>query len=59
MIKLKLVFRSLKGRCRGSQFLLVHGCRWVQAANGVARWANVGLCNASSCFFFFTDHHSA
>jgi len=39
------VFRSLNGRCHGSQILLVlvHECRWTQAASGAAGRANVGL----------------
>ena len=48
MINLKLVFRSLKGNCRGKQIfmVLVHGCRWTQAASGTAGPANVGFCPA-------------
>jgi len=50
MISLKLVSRSPKGRCHSSRVLLVlvHGCRWTQAASGAAGRANVGPCRASS-----------
>ena len=27
-------------------FVVVHGCHWMQAASGAARWANVGHCPA-------------
>ena len=45
MTDLKLVFRSVNRRCQYNQFLLVlvHGCRWTQAASGAAGRANVGL----------------
>ena len=37
MINLKLVFRSLKGRCQGKHFLVLErGCRWTQSASGAA-----------------------
>jgi len=29
--------------------VVVHGCRWMQAASGTAGRANVGLCPASDC----------
>jgi len=50
MISLKLVFRCFKGRLYDNEILLVlvHGCRWTQAASGAAGRANVGLCPASS-----------
>jgi len=50
MTNLKLVFRSLKGRCHDNQFLSVlstERIRWTQAASGAAGRANVGLCRAS------------
>jgi len=50
MISLKLVFRCLKGRLYDNEILLVlvHGCRWTQAASGAAGRANVRLYPASS-----------
>jgi len=47
---LKLAFRSLEGRCRSNQLLLVLSTeliRWTQAASGAAGRANVALCRAS------------
>ena len=43
-VNLKLVFRSLERRCCGNHILtiLVHACRWTQAASGAAGRANVG-----------------
>jgi len=32
--------------------VVLHGCRWAQAASGTARQANVGLCPASSFLLF-------
>jgi len=45
MISLKLVVRSLKGRCHGNQILLflVPLCLWIQAAGGAAGRANIGF----------------
>jgi len=55
MISLKLVFWFLKGRCPGNHFLvLMHGCRWTQAASGAAGRANVWLCPASSLVAIFS-----
>jgi len=52
MINQELVFRSLKGRRRDNQILLVlvRRCCWTQAAGGVAGQVNVGLCRASLPF---------
>jgi len=55
MISVKLVFRSIKGRCHGNQVFgfihrtgVVHGCGWTQTAVGAAGRANVELCRAFS-----------
>ena len=42
-------FRSLRQRCHSNQMLLVlvHACRWTQAASGAAGRANVWLGPAS------------
>ena len=54
---LKLVFRSLEGRCRGKKFVQVLSTELIfmtPVASGEAGRANVRLCSAPSFYLFTT-----
>jgi len=57
MINLKLVFRFLKGRCHGNQFLLILSAELIfftLLAGGAVGRANLRLCCASSFFIYIS-----